>query len=249
MCNINLVLNKGKALSLLPSMYMNVASMTSWKGNNHGEGMIGFRNKHINVYKSINKLIYRQMYWFLATHQRYATSGKRDAATSHPYESSHFYLMHNGIFSGLGDREKSDTMVYLEMLEEAYVANNLNLMKSLNDVHSKVGGFYSIVLYVKGTGKVYYYKNNSASMYGIQNKEWLILSTSEDNINYARRFFKIGGKMVFEENIVYDLRDSMRVVGKITTKAREPEPEPEYEPKPKDDFQKKVYNYYGNRWF
>lgn len=168
--------------------------------------MIGLRNKHINLYKSAtNKLIYRQQYWMIASHQRLATSGQKDDLNTHPIVTEDFYVFHNGIFAGLGDREESDTVKYSKLLQENY--NQLkDVAKAIQQTQKTIGGYYSVLIYHKGKGKLYYYKESGSSIYFIQDKEWFVLSTIKENIYYAKRFFRINEEIkTIDPNKLYDL--------------------------------------------
>lgn len=215
MCHLNLIFNRNKEKSHDISSCMNVLSYLSWKANDDGEGMLGFRTKNIAIKRSMTKMVYKQAYYLLATHQRVGTSGKKDLSSCHPFETEHFVLMHNGIFSGLGNGEKSDTAMYSEILEQNF-AETGDLIPALNKTHASVGGYYSVIIYIKGTGKVYYYRNEQARIYGFMSPEWLCLSTSKENIDYAKTYFKVTGQDLNIEPLgVYEITDAFRRIGTI----------------------------------
>ena len=64
-----------------------------------------------------------------------------------------------------------------------------------------------MLLYHRGTGKVYYYKNDSARMQAYETEDYLVLSTNEENINYAKRFFRGGKELKIESLLIYEVTD------------------------------------------
>lgn len=222
-------MNRKKQVTLLPSMYMNVASFNSWNTNNDGEGMLGFRTKHINKYRSVHKLIYRQGYWLLATHQRFGTSGTKGVENAHPFETDHLVLMHNGIISGLGTKDASDTKVYVDILENEY-QKDLDIAQAINRTNLACGGSYSVIVYVKGTGKVYYYKNSGTRMSAIMGEDWLVMSTDSQNVEYAKRFFRTYTEVKVQDNTLYDVTAGLKPV--CVLKEKPPQ----------------IYNTYDKKW-
>lgn len=235
MCNINLIFNKSREKSLLPSMYMNVASFNSYKHNNHGEGMVGLRNKHINIQKSLRKLVFKQQYWMLASHQRLATIGEKNNLNTQPIVTQDFYIMHNGVFSGLGDFAESDTVKFATILQGNYIKYG-DVAKAIQETHKTVRGWYSVLIYHRGKQKLYYYKDNDTKMHYIENKEWFVMSTEKENIYYARNFFKIHEDIkTLNSFVVYDVFNGMEEIATF------------HHPKPEQTYLKGFYSSKANQ--
>lgn len=216
MCNINIVINLRKADTRAASNYMNMASWNSWKTNNEGEGSIGLSARGLETARRLGKIKYVDSFWFLATHQRQATSGKNDREGNiHPHETEHLLLMHNGVFYGLGSPTRSDTKEFLDSLESEYVSNNKDIVAAIKAVTKKHRGTFSILVYEKSTGKILYFKENFTVMYALRNNNWLVMSTKWDNMEYAKFFFDLpSGIMEVKSHRIIDLMD-YRVVGKF----------------------------------
>jgi len=192
MCNINVVFNRRKVDDVRVNELMNVMSFNSFLNNSDGEGFISLSGKKVlSTDRSRGKIIYSgKPSYFLATHQRIATSGKNDA-NIHPHPTENLILLHNGIFSGKGDKDESDTRQYLRLLDDTYIANGGDIVKSIKDVSKIVSGTYSILVYEIKTGKFFYFKEDCTNMYVVANDDWLVLSTNYNNIKYARNYLKI----------------------------------------------------------
>lgn len=232
MCNINLILNKKNKATYELAECMNTMSLYSFVNNDDGEGYIGIRDNptQASYAKSKKKLKYTGMYKFLATHQRLSTSG-HTFENIHPHKADGFLLMHNGVMWGLEDTKrdfsKSDTRVYTEMLEAEYKKDK-NMVRAIKDTVEKVSGSYSILIMEEETGQLYYFKEDSTKMYIIENEDWLIMSTSFDNIKYAQFHFNIDEKVfqIKPNKIVAIGSYGTKIIGKFDAK--------------------KVYKYYGN---
>lgn len=194
MCTINLAMRKDEMPDKEINYYMDVVSWNTWLTNDDGEGYFGWDAKGLKKDRNKDKIIYTKLRPFhrLVTHQRYTTSGY-GFNNIHPHESKNFMLQHNGIFSGLGDKEKSDTKYYLEKLEESFKETG-DIVKTIKNVNKDTSGSYSIMLYDKNTGKLYYYKNGSTSMYFVENSEYFFMSTKESSLDYARAMFGFKNK-------------------------------------------------------
>lgn len=192
MCNINLVLTKNEP-NKKTNLYMEVASWNSWKSNPHGEGYISITNNAMDFTdkRSLGKLSYidNEPSNVLISHQRYTTSGL-GLNNTHPHASKDFILMHNGVFSGVGDDDKSDTGVYLDELQ-SNMDKTKDVLKAIRLTNKSFGGSYSIVLYEKGTGVLYYYKNAMPSMYVLESDDYLFMSTLKWNLEVAQEMFGI----------------------------------------------------------
>lgn len=215
MCNINVIIKKDKVPSPEVLNCMNVVSAISYEGNSHGDGFYG--NDH-QVCRNKGKLIYRGDYSFIVSHQRLATSGKIDSMIQ-PLQSKNFILVHNGIFRNVDEEslKQSDTHAYLKLLEEDYKTTK-DAVQTIINVNEKTEGYYSCVLYDKNTDKHYYYKESHSNMYIIDTKDYRLMSTREDNVEYMRAYFGLKKEAVkVEDGEVIDLMaNSWKVVGKFS---------------------------------
>lgn len=217
MCNINVIKRKDEYPDKKVNDCMNVLSLYSFASNSDGEGYISFSGNKILVNRDLNKIDYSKIpnSHFLMSHQRLSTSGFSFNNT-HPHEGEHFILQHNGIFSGLGDKEKSDTRFYLEKLESEFKKSK-NVIKAICETNKSVNGSYSIILFDKKTKKVYYYKNSVTSMHILEDKKYLVMSTVEKNVIVASMILGIKGtiKNVKHNNIYEITNKGLRYVAKF----------------------------------
>jgi len=187
-------------------------------------GFYGVNRQRIGSCRKVeHKLIYTGAYSLLCTHQRLATSGRDDlVSNSHPHETKNLVIIHNGVFSGLGDQKKSDSRIFAEMLEKAFIKSKRDIVKAVNKVHEKVTGTFSIMVVDKKTNKLYYYKNSSTDMFFADGNTALIMSTLKDNVRYGKAFFSMKGKIKeVKANKIYDIIDDFKLVGKL--KVKEPQ--------------------------
>ncbi len=215
MCNINLILRKDKTHDPKITEAMNTMSFNSFSSNSHGEGYVALNGK-LRYHKSLKKIKYEGSYWFLATHQRFATSGIKDKSNSHPFVTKNLILMHNGIFSGMGNDKESDTAVYSRMLSNS-LRKEKNIIKAIQETNKKVSGSYSVLVF--SDNKVYYYKNASTRMFITQNKDYLIMSTVEENVLYAQWYLGVDGKTnEVDSAMIYDVLDNMKSLAEFEEK-------------------------------
>jgi asparagine synthetase B (glutamine-hydrolysing) len=214
MCNINLILNKNRKIDKEILKVMNVISYHSYLFNSDGEGFLSMDKRIVKFTKSKQKIIYKDLNCFLlATHQRLATSGKTKS-NIHPYETKDLVLMHNGIFNEMGNDRDSDTKQYTTLMQKLYEKNKGNIIKTIQQISLKVSGSYSIIVYEKSSGRLFYYKDSHTNMYSVSNKDYLVLSTIEDNVKYAQRFFGIKSQVKsVEPYVIYDVLDNFKDIG------------------------------------
>lgn len=206
MCHINIIKRKDEYPDSNINYYMDIVSWNSYSSNDDGEGYIAFGSRKYQIDRSIDKILYKNLQKFhtLITHQRYTTSGY-GLNNTHPHESKDFVLQHNGVFLGVGDKDNSDTKIYLEFLQKVFDVEK-NILKSVKICSESFKGSYSIVLFDKNTEKVYYYKNSSTSMYILEDKNYIVMSTSEKNLKIAKLFFGIKNSIKeVKSDILYEL--------------------------------------------
>ena len=220
MCHINLIFKKDKVPDKKLSRFMNIVSYYSHLANDDGEGYVGIDEKDMCFDKGFNKFYFVNPYWFLATHQRIATSGK-GVGNTHPHETKDLILMHNGIISSLGSDEKSDSRVFVDMLQEAYEKQEgkKDVTMAIREVTKQVSGTYSILVVEKATMDVFYFKERLTSMYKVENNDWLIMSTDDKNVKFAKFWFGIKGKIKeVEELYIYDVLNNFKKIRKFEEK-------------------------------
>jgi hypothetical protein len=210
MCNINIAMRKDGKPDDAINEWMTIASWNSWKsGNNHSEGYLSIGTSGVHHEKSESKIRYLNApeSYFMASHQRLKTSGA-GLNNAHPHASQHFLLMHNGIFSGKGDNEKSDTKYYLKLLERCYESKK-DVVEAIRESLKETGGSYSVLVMELKTGKLYYFKEQYTQMSIAQNDEWFFMSTNRDNVEVAKEMFDIKGTtQSVKSGIVYELTNN-----------------------------------------
>lgn len=71
-----------------------------------------------------------------AIHFRYATHGKVDEKNCHPYYMGRgIWVMHNGIISGYGDTNKSDTKDFIDKFLKPYTEGEDGFMNDVDFIH------------------------------------------------------------------------------------------------------------------
>lgn len=222
MCHINIIKRKDEYCDDNINYYMDIVSWNSFSSNDDGEGYIGFTSRKLLVDRSLNKILYKNLGKFhtLITHQRFATSGF-NLSNVHPHESKNFILQHNGVFTGLGDKNISDTKCYLDKLEEYYIESN-DIITSIKRLSVEIHGSYSIVLLSKKTNRVYYYKNSSTNMYILEDKNYIVMSTSNNNLKIARILLNIKSKIKeVNPDILYELTTTgLKFITRILPKVK-----------------------------
>jgi len=105
-------------------------------------------------------------------HFRRTTSGP-GAKNTQPIVGNRFVAIHNGVFSGLGDHEQSDTSEFVSNLEKLYEVAALRgkaKEKAFLEAYLEtIGGWYSIFFYSIITKQLYYFRNG-ASFYSYENE-------------------------------------------------------------------------------
>jgi hypothetical protein len=72
------------------------------------------------------------------------------------------------------------------------------------------------------SGKIYYYKEDFTKMFVAQDKKHLVLSTREDNVEYAVNFLGINGKCREVKPFrIYDVLDNFKAVASFKQKLNE----------------------------
>lgn len=206
MCHINLIKRKDEYCDTRINFYMDVVSWSSFRSNSDGEGYIGFDSRKFIVDRTIGKIVYNELPAFhtIISHQRYSTSGFT-LSNTHPHESKDFILQHNGVFHGIGDKEVSDTKIYLSRFQELYNLTN-DILVCIKTLDKEISGSYSIVLFDKNTERIYYYKNSSTAMFILDDKKYLVMSTAKNNLEIAKMYFKMKSSIKeVHSDILYEI--------------------------------------------
>lgn len=218
MCNLNIIYNRKGKVNEKISMIMNIISYASWMYNDQGEGYIALDKKKLHMQRQKNKIIYKGNYYFMASHQRLATSGYSES-NIHPQPTQNLILMHNGIFSGLGDKDEGDTAIYLKLLDAEYINSGEDIIEAIRKTNKQMYGSYSILVFERKTRKIYYYKESSTKMYALVNDEWIVMSTRKENVEYVKEYMKIKGEITEPKALkIYDVLEGMKIVGGFTEK-------------------------------
>ena len=100
----------------------------SWENNNQGAGLLYVHNNKLKTFKTYNYKDFLNKYLELrknksiskiVLHFRIATSGHEPYTNLHPFLiSENLGFVHNGIISGLGNNQHSDTYQFNEMLKK-----------------------------------------------------------------------------------------------------------------------------------
>lgn len=225
MCNISMVMDKQQNPAGLSDRAVTCAEVMGYmssKFNKDGSGGILVRpdGELFVAYSGEQLRIKRDMGWgTLITHQRLSTSG-HNSENLHPHKRDGFLLMHNGVFSGLGNKDKSDTAEYCDLLQ-AELDKSHDMIAAIQATHKQVSGSYSVLVYVRATRQLIYYKNATTSMHMLEHPKYRLMSTSDDNIKFAKWFMQLDPakcqEMDIKPRIIYDLT-TLQELGEITDK-------------------------------
>lgn len=165
------------------------------------EGVSFVKRKLSNISEIIDDLPQTP---FLVGHNRLATQGSaKDNKNNHPFETDDWVVVHNGIIHNDNELKKRYKLDYDEQTDSAIIIHMLEYFKHddevdiIKDVAEMLEGSFSVVVYSKKTGNLYYFKEGGTSFYfGLIEKgtDTIILgSTSEDNIEECYQ----GNRMIF----------------------------------------------------
>lgn len=198
MCNLNIVIRRRENLkssvediNLLS--YLQSATALSYSNNSDGDGVYMDNEGKDVLYKTLNKTNLNYFMCelcnskFILTHQRTATHGLT-AEYTQPFDNKNFVLMHNGVLSEFAFKEASDTHGFFMKFLEAFKIQNgtreEKIIKAIKSLLNNSRGWYSIALYDKKTQKLYYFKDDFSKIFFYRSKNYLILTTNEDNAKF-----------------------------------------------------------------
>ena len=220
MCNINLIFNKNGKTDKKINEVMNVISYLSFQANNDGEGYLSLNKGEYTTAKSVNKLIYKTPSNLLLTHQRYSTSGLNEENTQ-PICTKDLIVIHNGVIDDLGTKDESDTTQYSQLLQAEYKKVKGDLIKAIKNVNLEVTGRYSIFVYEKATGRIVYFKENASNMFILNGKNYLIMSTIKENVEYSKKYLNLKGNIKEVKPLqIYDVLDGFKFISEFKEKIK-----------------------------
>jgi hypothetical protein len=122
----------------------------------------------------------------------------------------------------LGSDEKSDSKIFADMLQEEFdkqEEDKKDLTLAIRETTKKVNGTYSVLIIEKATQRVFYFKERITSMYKIENNDWLIMSTEEKNVKFAKFWFGMKTKVKEVEHLyIYDVLNNFKKIRKFEEK-------------------------------
>lgn len=224
MCNINILLRKDTEIEQqnILSFIQSVTSH-SYTTNNDGEGFYADNSKR--VVKSLNKINYFQYKEILEkskviiTHQRQATSGFHFKYTQ-PLASKEFVIVHNGIMSDFAFNQHSDTynffQLFLKRFEKKQKGNReKQIIKAIKSILNKAEFYcsYSIALFDKITGNLYYFKNKYTKINLFMGRGMIYITTSEENKNLLELFkMEKFQKLEIQDYVIYRIDANLKIM-------------------------------------
>ena len=132
----------------------------SWDNNDMGGGLLWNKNGRLNVFKTKTYSEFLSMYKSIRNdkdvqnivlHFRIATSGYDGMHNIHPFlVNSELGFVHNGVISGLGDKDYSDTYYFNEMLKNLH-GNFLKNSTIIEFIENYIG--YSKLVFLDKNGR------------------------------------------------------------------------------------------------
>ncbi|MDD2410032.1 MAG: hypothetical protein PHD03_04885 [Bacilli bacterium] len=197
MCNINIMItksNKKKEIKKAFSVLKN-GCISSYATNSDGDGYF-INNRIKKSFDFLNKdNLLTEFYKakMIITHQRITTSG-HNFMSLQPFQNDRFVFVHNGILSNSIyniDKNKSDSLQFFELFQEKIKKNDC-IEKVLKEMLEIEKGYYSISIFDKENNKLYYVKNDRATInFYLINNESLYITTSNNNYNFIEEPYKI----------------------------------------------------------
>lgn len=175
----------------------------SWENNNQGAGLLYNLNGVLTAFKTYDKQKFIDEYYKvramidgkIVLHFRIATSGHEKYTNLHPFfTSDNLGFVHNGIISGLGNQQHSDTYQFNEMLKK-YKHNFLQCDKTIESIKKTIG-----------SSKLLFLDSNDDhvivnEVYGVwDNGDWY----SNDSYKYNLDFYYYGNEKVSKSAYEYE---------------------------------------------
>lgn len=196
MCNIN-VLIKNTERTEEPRNYVSLleqATGHSYITNNHADGVwfsgSGLLVKQDDKIQLSNFKEHIEKSRVIICHQRISTSGF-NAKYHHPFMSDNFVMVHNGVVSSKAKEGHSDTHVLFEEVNAAFTTieketkelpeytRHEAVMKTIKKVFDELHGSYSICLFDRVSGALYYFKNYGCSITVLKTDDMMYIGTQD----------------------------------------------------------------------
>ena len=175
----------------------------SWENNNQGAGLLYNLNGVLTAFKTYDKQLFIDEYYKvramidgkIVLHFRIATSGHEKYTNLHPFfTNEHLGFVHNGIISGLGNQQHSDTYQFNEMLKK-YKHNFLQCDKTIESIKKYIGS--SKLLFLDSNDD-HVIVNESLGVW--DNGDWY----SNDSYKYDLDFYYYGNEKVSKNAYEYE---------------------------------------------
>ena len=151
-----------------------------WNGDATGVFGKGFVWKIADAYvdmkkkpsKELTKLIEKKSTNWLIGHNRLATTGSETISkNNHPFRNDECIVVHNGILSNHSALKNRYDLKYPEQTDSAIVPHLIthflqdgdNEVEAIKSTAEEIRGSYSIFVYYRKTGNLYYFKNSSTN--------------------------------------------------------------------------------------
>lgn len=199
------ILNDGKKLSY-NELY------NSYENNNQGCGLLYAAEGKLRTFKTFDfsqlyseyNRVYETTDSPILLHFRIATSGKHNTENLHPFlVSENIGFVHNGVFSGIGDKFHSDTYYFCEYLKEFSGKMLLDFNSFLYELlESYCGENWSKLIFLNNLGE-YRIVNESAGTW--ENGNWFS-NNSHKKIN---DYVFAGSKKVKKSNLILNSNSNL----------------------------------------
>lgn len=211
MCNLNIFIKSQKGGFRVLTKFLKNVTNNSFQTNRDGDGVyFSGSDSLVTSLKKIKMNRYVtdiQESKFIITHQRISTSGFTSEYTQ-PFGNDEFVLAHNGIMSEFVPAKSlhSDTFSFFAKFMNEFTKQKgirqSRVIKAIKELLDKQLGSFSIAIYDKKEGCMYYFKNYSTSIniYKSLDSKMLYMTTSWDNEKYLKRLPK-----EFKEKEIKDL--------------------------------------------
>lgn len=182
----------------VPQWILNEAA----QDNPHGTGTLVITSKRVTARKALDVKSERKVLahanrssvesWF---HFRLATSGSKDHLNCHPVtvpltgrdarDGYRIWIMHNGIFSGLGDAKRSDTCQFAEMVGHIIGSNPRRLFKDamIREAVERMG-----------SGSKYVFVDSEGRSLICHESEWKTFN----KLLVSNTYFQCGGRYAYD---------------------------------------------------
>jgi hypothetical protein len=224
MCQLHFICNPKGTIGATDINFLKSKLRSAANFNSDGWGLFGSVGGQDKVSKKAEKFEDADLSGFIGAkfivgHNRLATSGLKDENNTHPIVLENVIIAHNGIVAGRGNKQKSDTWkIAMSINAQAGVIDEVKLLES---VFSRESGSFSIFVYFRKTGHLYYFKNESTEfMFKLlqrHNGQFTIVGATKCN-NYElvtdkvmfgftlkRPAAKLIAKMTPQANVIYQV--------------------------------------------